>query len=177
MCGIAGLLYRDASRPCSSETIVAMRDVMPYRGPDDAGLHIDGPLGFGFRRLSIIDLGGGHQPMANAASTHWIIFNGEIYNYRELRQDLLQRGHTFRTQSDTEVILALYAERGERCVEAMNGMFAFAIWDMEKRELFCARDRFGVKPFHYTWDGATFAFASEIGALLARPSARRDSAS
>ncbi|HTM31102.1 MAG TPA: asparagine synthase (glutamine-hydrolyzing) [Vicinamibacterales bacterium] len=167
MCGIAGLVYRDPSRQCEESTVLAMRDVMPYRGPDDAGLYVSGPVGLGHRRLSIIDLGGGHQPMANAASTHWIIFNGEIYNYRELRQDLLQRGHTFRTQSDTEVILALYAERGERCVEAMNGMFAFAIWDAAAGTLFLARDRMGVKPLYYAETSDAFVFGSEIKALFA----------
>jgi len=167
MCGIAGLLYRDASRPCSSETIVAMRDVMPYRGPDDAGLHIDGPLGFGFRRLSIIDLGGGHQPMTDARGSLWIIFNGEIYNYRDARAELIKKGYTFRTQSDTEVILQLYADRGERCVEALNGMFAFAIWDAERKSLFIARDRMGVKPLYYAETPQAFVFASEIKSLFA----------
>jgi asparagine synthase (glutamine-hydrolysing) len=167
MCGIAGLVYRDPARPCLDETVTAMRDVMSYRGPDDAGNYLDGPLGLGHRRLSIIDLGGGHQPMSDARGANWIIFNGEIYNYRESRAALIQKGHTFRTHSDTEVILQLYADRGERCVEALNGMFAFAIWDAERRSLFLARDRMGVKPLYYTETPEAFLFASEIKSLFA----------
>src|SRR5262245_460419 len=136
MCGIVGLLHKDASRPCSAEVVTAMRDIISYRGPDDAGLHLNGPVGLGHRRLSIIDLGGGHQPMSTACSRYWIVFNGEIYNYRENRERLLAKGCTFLTSSDTEVILQLYAERGERCVDALNGMFAFAIWDAKERTLF-----------------------------------------
>ena len=166
MCGIAGIVYRDRSRPCTGEAIVAMRDVMPYRGPDDAGLHLDGPVGLGFRRLSIIDLSGGHQPMTNTAGTHTIIFNGEIYNYRNVRADLLGRGHVFQTHSDTEVILQLYAAYGERCVEHLNGMFAFAVWDSERRSLFLARDRMGVKPLYYAETSEGLAFASEIKSLF-----------
>lgn len=166
MCGIAGLLYSDPSRPCDVETVTAMRDVMSYRGPDDAGTHVDGPLGLGHRRLSIIDLGGGHQPMTDARGKLWIIFNGEIYNYRELRAELIKGGHEFRSQSDTEVILQLYAARGERCVEALNGMFAFAIWDADQRSLFLARDRMGVKPLYYSQTPEAFVFGSEIKVLF-----------
>jgi asparagine synthase (glutamine-hydrolysing) len=176
MCGIAGLVYTDPSRPCDAETVLAMREVMPYRGPDDAGLHVEGPLGLGFRRLSIIDLGGGHQPMPGPGNRHWIVFNGEIYNYRDLRQELIAKGCTFRTHSDTEVILQLYAERGEACVQALNGMFAFAIWDSEHRTLFLARDRMGVKPLYYAETPEAFVFGSEIKTLFASgkvtPSAR-----
>lgn len=160
-------MFKDASRPVEASTIVAMRDVAAYRGPDDAGLKIDGHVGLGHRRLSIIDLGGGHQPMADAAGETWIVFNGEIYNYRELRQDLAAKGQAFRTQSDTEVILALYAERGERCVELLNGMFAFAIWDARRRVLFLARDRMGVKPLYYATTRDGFVFGSEVKSLLA----------
>ncbi len=167
MCGITGLVYRDRSRECDGDVVTAMRDVMVYRGPDDAGLHLDGPVGLGFRRLSIIDLGGGHQPMTDARGTRWIIFNGEIYNYRALREELIARGHTFRSHSDTEVILQLYVERGEKCVEALNGMFAFAIWDAEHQSLFIARDRMGVKPLYYAETPAAFLFASEVKSLLA----------
>jgi asparagine synthase (glutamine-hydrolysing) len=166
MCGIAGVVYKDRSRPCAAETITAMRDVMTYRGPDDAGLHLDGPAGLGHRRLSIIDLGGGHQPMSDGREKLWLVFNGEIYNYRQIRQELIAQGHTFRTHSDTEVILQLYAARGERCVEALNGMFAFAIWDAERRSLFLARDRMGVKPLYYADTPAAVVFASEIKALF-----------
>jgi asparagine synthase (glutamine-hydrolysing) len=167
MCGIAGLVYHDPARQCDERVVTAMRDVMRYRGPDDAGTHIDGPAGLGHRRLSIIDLGGGHQPMTDIGGVNWIVFNGEIYNYKELRADLLRRGHALRTQSDTEVILALYAERGERCVEALNGMFAFAIWDGARRTLFLARDRMGVKPLYYARTPEAFVFGSEIKALFA----------
>ena len=166
MCGIAGLLYSDPLRPCCAERLTAMCDVMPYRGPDDAGIHIDGPVGLGHRRLSIIDLGGGHQPMADANAKLWIVFNGEIYNYRQLRTELIARGCSFQTQSDTEVILQLYAERGEKCVDALNGMFAFAIWDAAKRTLFLARDRMGVKPLYYAQTADAFVFGSEIKVLF-----------
>jgi len=167
MCGIAGLVYRDPSRPCADATITAMRDVMTYRGPDDAGNYLSGPVGLGHRRLSIIDLGSGHQPMSDAAGGTWIVFNGEIYNYREARAELQKKGYTFRTHSDTEVILQLYAERGERCVDALNGMFAFAIWDTARRTLFLARDRMGVKPLYYAETAEAFLFGSEIKALFA----------
>ena len=135
-------------------------------------------MGLGFRRLSIIDLGGGHQPMPGPGDRHWIIFNGEIYNYQALRQELVAKGYTFRTHSDTEVILQLYAERGEDCVHALNGMFAFAIWDSERRSLFLARDRMGVKPLYYAETPEAFLFASEIKALFASgkvtPACRED---
>jgi asparagine synthase (glutamine-hydrolysing) len=144
-----------------------MRDVFVYRGPDDAGLHVDGPAGLGHRRLSIIDLGGGHQPMSGGDDRYWIVYNGEIYNYRPLRERLLAKGYPFRTHSDTEVILALYQERGEACVHELNGMFAFAIWDGAERTLFLARDRMGVKPLYYSEAPEAFLFASEIKALFA----------
>ena len=167
MCGIAGLVYHDHSRPSDRDAVVAMRDLMPYRGPDDAGEYFDGPVGFGFRRLSIIDLSGGHQPMLDASGAHCIIFNGEIYNYRTLREDLVSRGHVFQTHSDTEVILQLYVAHGERCVEYLNGMFAFAVWDRARRAVFLARDRMGVKPVYYVETPHAFAFASEIKSLFA----------
>jgi asparagine synthase (glutamine-hydrolysing) len=167
MCGISGILYADRSRPCEPELIEAMRDVASYRGPDDAGIHLDGPLGLGHRRLSIIDLGTGHQPMSTCGGRYWIVFNGEIYNYQPLRQELLARGWTFQTHSDTEVILKLYAERGEECVHALNGMFAFAVWDAGQRSLFLARDRMGVKPLYYAETPEGFFFGSEIKSVFA----------
>ena len=167
MCGIAGLVCHDPTRPVDREAIIAMRDVMPYRGPDDSGIHIDGPVALGFRRLSIIDLSGGHQPMTGGNGRRWIVFNGEIYNYRTLRQELASAGYAFATHSDTEVILALYELRGEACVEALNGMFAFAIWDADAHSLFIARDRMGVKPLYYAESGGVFAFASETKSLFA----------
>jgi asparagine synthase (glutamine-hydrolysing) len=166
MCGIAGLLYSDPSRTCEADVITRMRDVMRYRGPDDAGQFVQGPLGLGHRRLSIIDLGGGHQPMSDATGTLWIVFNGEIYNYQRLREELKSKGHRFRTCSDTEVILAAFREYGPSCVNALNGMFAFAIWDAERRSLFLARDRMGVKPLYYSATAQGFVFASEIKALF-----------
>jgi asparagine synthase (glutamine-hydrolysing) len=167
MCGIVGLVYADPARRCEQDIVTRMRDVFAYRGPDDAGLYIDGPVGLGHRRLSIIDLGGGHQPMSNEDGSLRIVFNGEIYNYRALREELIAKGHRFQSQSDTEVILHLYAERGEACVHALNGMFAFAIWDARRRVLFLARDRMGVKPLYYAVTPGAFLFASEIKAILA----------
>ncbi len=131
---------------------------------------------FGFRRLSILDLSpAGHQPMGSADGALWIVFNGEIYNYLELRAELAAKGYTFRSGTDTEVILAAYAEWGAACVERFNGMWSFALWDARQRQLFCARDRFGIKPFYYFWDGQTFAFASELKALLTLPGLPRRS--
>ncbi|MEQ1793473.1 MAG: asparagine synthase (glutamine-hydrolyzing) [Nitrospira sp.] len=167
MCGIVGLVYTDPARRCEQDIVTRMRDVFAYRGPDDAGLYLDGPVGLGHRRLSIIDLGGGHQPMANEDGSLRIVFNGEIYNFREIRNELIAKGHRFQSQSDTEVILHLYAERGEACVHALNGMFAFAIWDARRRVLFLARDRMGVKPLYYAVTPHAFLFASEIKAILA----------
>ena len=167
MCGISGLVHTDSSRPCSPEVIAAMRDIAWYRGPDDAGAFVDGPVGLGHRRLSIIDLGGGHQPMADATGRYQIVFNGEIYNYRELRQQLADKGCSFRTHSDTEVLLNLYADRGEDCVDALNGMFAFAIWDTKTRTLFIARDRVGKKPLYFAETPQAFVFGSEIKSLFA----------
>jgi asparagine synthase (glutamine-hydrolysing) len=144
-----------------------MRDVIEHRGPDDAGLLIDGPAGLGHRRLSIVDVAAGHQPMPNEDGTLHIVYNGEIYNHADFRDELVARGHTYRTHCDTETILHLYEEKGARCVEDLRGMFAFAIWDSTRRELFLARDRLGVKPLYYvhTDDGSLY-FASEIKALL-----------
>jgi asparagine synthase (glutamine-hydrolysing) len=139
---------------------------LTHRGPDDHGTYIDGPVGLGHRRLSIIDLETGRQPMSNEDGSIWIVFNGEIYNYIELRQEL-QRHHTFRSRSDTEVLVHLYEELGERCVERLNGMFAFVIWDGRQQRLFAARDRLGIKPFYWHLDSERFCFASEPKALLA----------
>jgi asparagine synthase (glutamine-hydrolysing) len=144
-----------------------MRDTMVHRGPDDEGLFVAGNVGLGHRRLSIIDVAGGHQPMANADETLWITYNGEMYNFRELRTLLETRGHVFRSKSDTEVILHAYEAFGERCVDHLRGMFAFAIWDSRHQKLLLARDRLGIKPLYYAiQDGALF-FASEIKAILA----------
>jgi asparagine synthase (glutamine-hydrolysing) len=143
-----------------------MRDVMSYRGPDDAGSYIGPGAGLAMRRLSIIDIAGGHQPMCNEERTLWIVFNGEIYNYRELREQHLSHGHRFASNSDTEVILHLFEQYGPDCVNYLNGMFAFAIWNTRTETLFLARDRVGVKPLYYTIAGDTLLFASEIKSLL-----------
>lgn len=166
MCGIAGILYNDPSRACDEDRLRDMRDIMTHRGPDDAGTFRDGPLGLAHRRLSIIDLGSGHQPMMSSDDRLCVVFNGEIYNYRELRRELEACGHTFRTQSDTEVLLYGYREWGERCPERLNGIFAFAIWDKSKRRLFLARDHMGIKPLYYSRTRDAFLFASEMKALF-----------
>src|ERR1700751_3140435 len=134
MCGIAGFVY--LQQPAEPHLVQAMLDEIRHRGPDDKGFHTDGPAGIGMRRLSIIDLNTGHQPISNEDGTIWIVFNGEIYNYQELREFLLQKGHRFKTQTDTEVIVHLYEEFGEGCVEKLRGMFGFAIWDGRNKTLF-----------------------------------------
>ncbi len=155
------------SSPASMKLLQEMNRTMVHRGPDDEGYHIDGPVGLAMRRLSIIDLEGGHQPLSNEDSSIWIVFNGEIYNYLELRTHLVKRGHTFRTDSDTEALVHLYEEYGDKCVSFLNGMFAFAIWDSRNKRIFVARDRMGIKPFFYCFDArGNFYFASEIKALL-----------
>lgn len=164
MCGIAGIINIDNST--TRDHLSSMLKSIAHRGPDGEGIHIDGNVGLAHKRLSIIDPQGGHQPMCNEDGTVWITFNGAVYNYLELRQELLQRGHKIKTYSDTEVIIHAYEEYGEKCVDKFNGMFAFVIWDRRKREIFAARDRFGVKPFYYYTDSDKFIFASEIKAIL-----------
>jgi asparagine synthase (glutamine-hydrolysing) len=144
-----------------------MRDVLAHRGPDGAGEWIDGPIGFGHRRLAIVDVAGGHQPMSNEDGSVWLTFNGEIYNHGDLRPDLHARGHVYRTRSDTETILHLYEEYGERAVERLHGMFAFALWDRHRRRLLLARDRLGIKPLYYAIADGELLFASEMKAILA----------
>ena len=173
MCGIVGVYnYGNPGMRLQSDTLVRMRDTMAHRGPDDAGIYVspDGKLGLGHRRLSILDLSAlGHQPMVSADGRYWIVFNGEIYNFRELRADLEPKGCTFRSNSDTEVLLALYAEYGPKMLHALRGMFALAIWDTREERLWMARDRIGIKPLYYTAQGGRFLFASEIKAILAFP--------
>lgn len=164
MCGICGewsFLGADAA------ALERMSAALVHRGPDDQGSIVLGETGLAMRRLAIIDLLRGHQPIANEDSTVWVVGNGEIYNHRELRRDLSSRGHVFRTGSDTEVILHLYEDRGERCVDDLRGMFAFALWDTRRRRLLLARDRFGQKPLFWRYDGRRFLFGSEIKAILA----------
>ncbi len=167
MCGICGIYHKDRQQPIEEELLHRMSRSMQHRGPDAEGYHIDGNLGLGHQRLSIIDLStSANQPMANEDGNLWIVFNGEIYNYVELRQGLLAKGHRFRSNSDVEVIIHLYEEEGQACLKRLNGMFAFAIWDARDRTLFAARDRFGIKPFYFTQNQDSFLFASEIKALL-----------
>lgn len=166
MCGIAGLTFFKRDMKIDPGILKNMTDVMEHRGPDDEGFYINQNVGLGFRRLSIIDLATGHQPLANEDETIWIIFNGEIYNFRELQDNLLKQGHVFRTKSDTETIVHLYEQYGTGCLQYLRGMFAFAIWDSKKNQLFCARDRFGIKPFYYYLDHEKLVFGSEIKAIL-----------
>jgi asparagine synthase (glutamine-hydrolysing) len=151
-----------------------MLNAIRHRGPDDEGIYIAPQVALGHRRLSIIDLSNGHQPLSNEDDTVWIVFNGEIYNYQELREDLIGRGHRFRTKSDTEVIVHLYEEHGAACVEWLRGMFAFAIWDNREKTLFLARDRVGIKPLYYCKTDQAIVFGSEIKAILADPSIERE---
>jgi asparagine synthase (glutamine-hydrolysing) len=169
MCGICGKLNFDPNNPVSSDLVKRMADTIYHRGPDDEGFYFSGQIGLGFRRLSIIDLNSGHQPIANEDETVWIVFNGEIYNYEELRTYLLGRGHVFRTRTDTEVIIHLYEEFGPACVERLRGMFGFAIWDERNQTLMLARDRVGIKPLYYAIENDCVVFGSEIKAILADP--------
>src|ERR1041385_3037318 len=168
MCGINGIALSSRSgRSLDKRIVERMRDVIAHRGPDDVGIFIDGNVGLGHRRLSIVDVASGHQPMTNEDNSLQITYNGEIYNHADYRDDLESRGHVYRTHCDTETILHLYEDYGDGCVNYLRGMFAFAIWDAKKRELFIARDRLGVKPLYYvhTDDGSLY-FASEIKALF-----------
>jgi asparagine synthase (glutamine-hydrolysing) len=167
MCGIAGIVQRHPWRAVNPTRLICMRDVLRHRGPDERGLWVEGPVGLAHRRLSIVDLEGGHQPMASEDGNAWIVFNGEIYNHLALREKLEARGHRYRTRSDTETILHLYQEHGERCVEHLQGMFAFALWDRRRRSLLLARDRLGIKPLYYAMTEREILFASEIKAILA----------
>lgn len=170
MCGIGGKLYFDPARLVEREVLERMNAVEAHRGPVDSGIYCGGALGLAHRRLSIIHLSSaGHQPMANEDGTVWIVFNGEIYNFQALRPDLVRRGHRFRSHTDTEVILHLYEEHGVGCLELLRGMFAFAIWDAPRRQLFLARDRLGKKPLCYQQDAEAFRFASEAKAILQDP--------
>ena len=174
MCGICGKLEFDLEARVPPNLLRQMADAIVHRGPDDEGYYVKGQIGLGFRRLSIIDLSGGHQPLANEDDSVWIVFNGEIYNYQELRALLLAKGHVFRTQSDTEVIVHLYEEYGSDCLEKLRGMFGFAIWDSRKKSLFLARDRVGIKPLYYYLGEHFLSFASEMKAILVDPAVHRE---
>ena len=173
MCGIAGIVRSD-SRDVDQQLVQRMCAAIRHRGPDDDGFYFKGPAGLGMRRLSIIDLKSGQQPIHNQDRTAWIVFNGEIYNYRELREKLEKLGHTFYTNSDTEAIIHAYDRYGANCPKHLRGMFAFAIWDERKEELFIARDRVGKKPLLYAQLNGEFVFASEFSALLVHPALSRD---
>ena len=166
MCGLGGLVYFDRDRKIDGSILKRMADSIRHRGPDDEGYYINQNVGLAFRRLSIIDLNTGHQPLSNANDSIFIVFNGEIYNFLELRKILNQKGYAFKTDTDTEVILHLYEEYGSDCLKYLRGMFAFAIWDNNKQQLFCTRDRFGIKPFYYYTDNQKFVFGSEIKAVI-----------
>jgi asparagine synthase (glutamine-hydrolysing) len=174
MCGICGIVNSDPGRPVERAILTGMNEAMRHRGPDAQGVYLNGPLGLGHRRLSIIDLATGQQPMTNEDESLWLVFNGEIYNFLELRQQLAQKGHVFRTRSDAEVILHAYEEYGRGCVEYFNGMFAFALWDQSRRQLFLARDRVGIKPLYFASLPECFLFASELKSLLAHPKTPRN---
>jgi asparagine synthase (glutamine-hydrolysing) len=174
MCGIAGIVHSEPSHSVPVELIHDMCTAIRHRGPDDFGHYTQGCVSLGMRRLSIIDLHTGHQPMANEDGTVWIVFNGEIYNYRQLRQELMAKGHQFHTTTDTEVIVHLFEEFGENCVQRLRGMFAFAIWDTRQQLLLLARDRLGIKPLYYAERPEGLIFASELKALLRYPDLPRE---
>ncbi len=175
MCGIAGRMEFEPGRKADPELVQRMCDAIAHRGPDDAGVWAEGPVALGHRRLSIIDLSpAGHQPMPNADGSLWIAFNGEIYNFLELRAELEREGHAFRSRTDTEVLLHLYQRDGVECLQKLRGMFAFAIWDVKRQQLFLARDRVGKKPLAYRTDGRGLSFGSEIKAVLQDPDVERE---
>src|SRR2546425_2904106 len=173
MCGISGI-YRFDGGPIDRELLGRMTSVIEHRGPDGAGSYVADGIGLGHRRLSIIDIAGGSQPITNEDQSLHLIFNGEIYNFVELREELAQKGHVFKTRSDTEVIIHGYEEWGLECVNRFNGMFAFALWDSKRERLFLARDHLGVKPLYYVDLGDRLLFASEIKALLVDPACPRE---
>src|SRR5580765_3895578 len=173
MCGICGQFNFSRGEKVLLQDLTAMAAAIFHRGPDDQGFYTDRNLGLGFRRLSIIDLSGGHQPMSNPQKTVWVIFNGEIYNFREVRKQLEERGYQFCTNSDTEVIVHGYEEWGDDVLNRFNGMFGLAIWDVKRRRLVLARDRMGIKPVYYTIRDGRLWFGSEIRAILAAPGVPR----
>ena len=175
MCGIVGKLHYDRQRRVEPELVDKMLGIMAHRGPDGEGKYVNGAVGLGHRRLSIIDLSAnGSQPMCNEDGTVWIVFNGEIYNYMELRTRLIERGHVFSSTTDTEVIIHLYEEHGTDCLHQLRGMFAFAIWDAKCQQLFLARDRVGIKPLYYCETADAIWFASELKSILVDPAVSRE---
>lgn len=174
MCGICGVVSSVSRRPVDQSTLRRMCQVLYHRGPDDEGLYLDDSASLGIRRLSIIDLSTGHQPISNETENIWLVFNGEIYNYQELRVQLIKRGHVFKSRSDSEVIVHAYEEYGDACVDYLNGMFAFAIWDSSQYRLMLARDRLGIKPLYYWHNQDEIVFGSELKALLMHPDVPRE---
>jgi asparagine synthase (glutamine-hydrolysing) len=168
MCGICGFCFPD-TRQVDVDVLTEMTSTLKHRGPDDEGYYTGAGIALGHRRLSIIDLDAGKQPIYNEDKSIYVVFNGEIYNFPEIKKDLEKRGHTFYTKTDTEVLVHLYEELGEGLPEKLNGMFAFAIWDEKQKKLFLARDRIGIKPLYYAYSGNILAFASEPKALLQLP--------
>ena len=166
MCGIFGIHFFDSQRPVPLKMVQDATDVMHHRGPDDSGYFVDGHIGLGHRRLSIIDLSSGHQPMTNEDGKVIVVYNGEIYNYKEIKEELISKGHIFRTDCDTEVIVHGYEEWGTDCLQKFNGMFAFVIFDKQKQRLWVVRDRLGIKPLYYYYDKDVFIAASEVKAIL-----------
>src|SRR3954447_16274582 len=174
MCGIAGKFNFNPQQPVGRERLAAMTAVIAHRGPDSNGFYVGDGIGLGHRRLSIIDLSTGDQPLTNETRSIWVVFNGEIYNFAEIRTELETHGHRFRTHSDTEVIVHAYEQWGDRAVDRFRGMFAIALWDEPKRRLLLVRDRLGVKPLYYSTTAAGLTFGSEIKALLEDPDVPRD---
>ncbi len=175
MCGICGIASQASAQPVDRSLLEAMCRTIVHRGPDDEGFYAAKTVGLGARRLSIIDLEGGHQPLANEDGSIWVAHNGEVYNFPELREELISRGHNFSTRTDTETIIHSYEEWGEEFVHRLRGMFAFALWDEKKRQLLLVRDRLGVKPLYYTLlDDGTFVFGSELKAVLVHPRVPRE---
>src|SRR5882762_297186 len=173
MCGIAGICAANGNR-IEPERLASMIAMLDHRGPDGRGMHVEPAAGLAHARLSVIDVAGGAQPMSNEDGSLWITFNGEIFNYIELREALVARGHRFKSLSDTEIILHLYEDEGAAAVHKLNGQWAFAIWDSRAQTLFLSRDRLGVRPLFYTVCGEQFLFASEVKALFAHPRVSRE---
>jgi len=174
MCGIVGTLnYGQSDAPVSPELIARMCSLILHRGPDDSGMYVDGPVGLGMRRLSIIDVAGGHQPLCNEDESIWLVYNGEIYNFKELQAELQSRGHQFRTRTDTEAVVHAYEEWGTACLGRFQGIFAFALWDARQRRLFIARDHLGVKPLYYWDNGTKLVWGSEAKTILLDPEYER----
>ncbi|MBN2535781.1 MAG: asparagine synthase (glutamine-hydrolyzing) [Spirochaetales bacterium] len=174
MCGICGIYNLEKNRLVAKNILDSMNRVLSHRGPDDSGMYIDGCIGFGQRRLSIIDITQGRQPMCNEDNSIWVTYNGEIYNFKEIKNELEKKGHRFRSDCDTEVIVHCYEEYNTDCISQFNGMFAFALWDNKTATLFLARDRMGVKPLYYSIAGGSFIFASEIKAILKHPGVKSE---